>query len=579
MLKALKAWNRRRVLQRRINKAAPDYARWIDHNERRHPPAEPGIKISIVMPVFRPDMAQFRAAVLSVRSQSYGNWELCIADDASVDPELSAELLRMVATDKRIKLHVRAQNGHISLASNDALGMVTGEWVCLLDQDDLLSTDALAWVAWHVKRDPEMAFWYSDRDKITEDGQRFEPFFKPDFDLEMCLGQNYICHLAAMRTTVLKEIGGFRAGYEGAQDHDLFLRYISRVGVARVGHIPHVLYHWRSHPGSTAQALGNKDYAANAGVRAVESYLAHVSPGAHASLDARTATVRVRYPLPEHPPLVSIIIPTKDRLDLLKPCIDSIWGKTTYRSFEIIVIDNGTTDPATLAYLHKIGREGTARVFVDAGPFNYSRLNNRAATHACGDLLLLMNNDVEVVEPDWLAEMVSLAVRPRVGCVGAKLLYPNGRIQHGGLVLGIGGVAAHVLRGKDAYDSAYFNWLNLTHEVSAVTGACLLVSKSIYMEVDGLNEDRLAVAFNDVDFCLKVRARGYTNLYAAHAVLVHHESVSRGVDSSEKSVERWRKESHYMQATWGKELERDPYYNANLSLKSDEFAFDKRSRV
>ncbi len=573
MFKALRAWNRRRVQQRRVNKLAPDYAAWIRQNEQQRPPTGAALKISIVMPVFRPDLAHLRAAVQSILAQSHANWELCIADDASGDAALTALLTEMAQAEPRIKVHVRTENGHIAAASNDALRMATGEWVILCDQDDLLAVDALAWVAAFVAKDPQVAFWYSDRDKVTDEGQRYEPFFKPGFGQEMLLAQNYLCHLVAMRLDVLLEIGGFRPGFDGAQDHDLFLRYIAKVGGERVGHIPRVLYHWRAHSGSTALSLGNKSYASEAGVKAVADHVAQAVPGARACWDEKSSTIRVSYPLPDAAPLVSIVIPTRDRLDLLKVCVESVLSKTRYRPLELIIVDNGSAEAATLDYLQQLVRAGTARVLRDDGPFNYSRLNNRAAREASGEFLLLLNNDVEVMDADWLSEMVSLAVRPHVGCVGAKLLYPDGRIQHGGLVTGVRGVATHVLRGRARDDRAYFNWLNITHEVAAVTGACLLVPKALFLKLGGLDEEHLAVAFNDVDLCLKVRELGYAVIYAAHAVLIHHESVSRGLDSEEESVARWRKEVHHMKKRWAGVLECDPYYNPNLSRHGDGFEF------
>lgn len=579
MLEMLKAWNRKRVLRRRIERWAPDYSTWIAKHETSPPSSGADVLISIIMPVYRPNLAFFRAAVRSVIEQSNKNWELCIADDASCDSELSTELTRMMSVDARIKVVVRDKNGHIAAASNDALKLACGDWVCLMDQDDVLAPNAIAWLLYYIDKQPDTQFFYSDRDKITEQGERYEPYFKPGFGKEMFLAQNYLCHLTAMRSKIVAQLGGFRQGYDGAQDHDLFLRYLKSIAWQGIFHIPKILYHWRSHSGSTAQSLSNKNYAMSAGVAAVSDHFSQVECPPVVSWCAKSSSVLLEYPLPHPLPLVSIIIPTRDRLDLLSCCIESLRKNTNYANYELIVVDNGSVEPEALNYLNELMRSEDVVVIRDDGDFNFSRLNNIAARRAKGEFLLLLNNDIEVTSAEWLSIMVALANQEGVGCVGAKLLYPNGKIQHGGLVLGVGGVAAHVLRGRDCNDPVYFNWLNITHEVSAVTGACLLVSRDTYFTVGGLDEENLAVAFNDVDFCLKVMSSGYRNIYAARAVLTHHESVSRGLDSSKQSVARWRVESDFMKKKWRKFIDNDPFYNSNLSLRSDGFEFGDRSSV
>jgi glycosyltransferase involved in cell wall biosynthesis len=578
MLKSFKKWNRARIQRRRIQRKAPEYQEWIRLNEFSAPKLKYGPRISIIMPVYRPDMPFFKAAVNSVLNQTYRNWELCITDDASNDADLS-EQLHELTQDHRIKLHVRSVNGHISNASNDALAMSSGTWVCFLDQDDLLAPDALSWLVQAISTSPDIDLIYSDRDKVTEGDQRFDPYFKPALSMDLLLAQNYLCHFVALRKIIVDRIGGFRPGYEGAQDHDLFLRVIEHVGSTRVKHIPKILYSWRAHSGSTALSLGSKSYALSAGVRAVQDHMDRTCPGAMVHMDQNFGVIRVKYPLPEHLPLISIVIPTRDRVDLLKKCIDSLHAITSYRNFEIIIVDNGSIDPKTVGYLLRLEHDKQAMVLRSPGEFNFSRLNNLALPHVRGDFILLLNNDIEIIEPEWLTEMVRVACRPDVGCVGAKLLYPDGRIQHGGLVTGIGGVAGHVLRGMARNDGHYFNWLNVTHDVSAVTAACLLVATHLYRELGGLNELQLAVAFNDVDFCLRVRELGRRNIYVASAVLTHHESVSRGLDSAAESVRRWRSEAEYMKKRWHHTLNCDPFYNPNLSLQSDRFALAESTRA
>lgn len=535
--------------------------------------------ISVLMPVYQPRMEWLREAVESVRGQIYTHWELCIADDASPGREVREYLEGLAKEDSRIKVCFRSTNGHIPAATNSALDLASGEFVALLDQDDLLRGHALACVAEAIAEHPEAAMIYSDEDKI-EDGRRSDPYFKPDWDLYLMRCHNMFCHLGVYRTALVRELGGLREGLEGAQDWDLVLRCADRLKEDQIVHIPKVLYHWRIHRKSTAMAdSGAKPYALEAARRAISEHLQRRGIHGKVELIPEFSMFRIRYDLPAPEPLVSIVIATRDRVDLLRTCVESLISSTSYGNRELVIVDNGSKDGGTLAYLEKLRAEHGAVVVRDEGDFNFSRLNNRGVAAANGEFILLFNNDIEVTEGAWLTEMVSLAMQSGVGCVGARLWYPNGKLQHGGVILGLGGVAAHAHRGMPKGHYGYFNRACLTHTMSAVTGACLLVRKSLYEEVGGLDEENLVIGYNDVDFCLKLRSKGYRNLICAEADLIHHESASRGEDLSGAKLERFRKEGVVLRKRWGDLLDRDPAYNPNLTDSNEDFglAFPPRS--
>jgi GT2 family glycosyltransferase len=378
------------------------------------------------------------------------------------------------------------------------------------------------------------------------------------------------------KKSIIDQIGGFREGYEGSQDHDLALRFIEKIAPSQVQHIPRVLYHWRAHAQSTAQDSAAKPYAAIAGEKALTEHFARI--GVNARSEYCGYGYRVRYALPAKPRLVSLIIPTRNAHRLVRQCIESIRNKTVYTNYEIILVDNGSDDPESLRYFDELTTQGV-RVIRDDRPFNYSALNNAAVQQARGDLIGLINNDVEVIEPGWLCEMISHAERPEVGAVGAKLLYPNNTIQHAGVVIGLGGVAGHSHKYFEHDASGYFFRLKLTSAFSAVTAACLVIRKDVFQEVGGLDEDNLAVAFNDVDFCLKVREAGYRNIFTPYASLYHHESVSRGQDDTPEKRQRFSNELRYMKKKWGNTLLRDPAYSPNLTLDREDFALALTPRL
>jgi glycosyltransferase involved in cell wall biosynthesis len=534
--------------------------------------------ISVVMPTYNPKPDWLIEAIESVRKQIYQHWELCIADDVSTDPAVRPILESYAKEDARIKVVFREQNGHISAASNSALELVTGEWVALLDHDDLLAEQALFWVADAINSNPDLRLIYSDEDKLDEVGRRCDPYFKCDWNADLFYSQNLISHLGVYRSDLLNAIGGFRVGLEGAQDYDLALRCVEYIEPKQIHHIPRVLYHWRMHAASTAQFAGSKPYAMLAGEKALNEHLQRQGIIAKAEL-LDFGMYRVSYALPDTPPMVSLIIPTRNRLQLLRQCVESILKKTSYPNYEILIVDNGSDDPATLQYFREIESEARVRVLRDDRPFNYSALNNAAVKVARGELVALINNDIEVISPEWLSEMVSHALRPSIGAVGARLWYPNKKLQHGGVILGLGGVAGHSHKYLDHTQYGYFGRANLVQSFSAVTAACLVIRKTIFEEVGGLNETDLPIAFNDVDFCLRVREAGYRNVWTPYAELYHHESATRGLEDTPEKQARFDKEQHYMKQRWGDQLLNDPAYSPNLTLDHTDFSLAWPPRV
>lgn len=530
--------------------------------------------ISLLVPVYNPPVALLRECLESVIAQVYPHWQLCIADDASTDSQVRDCLLEFSKRDPRIKVVFREENGHIVKASNTALELVAGDYVGLLDHDDLLAPHALLRVAQQVVANPELLLVYSDEDKIDARGKRSNPHFKPDWNPDLLLGLNYICHLTVFRTQLIRSVGGFREGTEGSQDHDLLLRCMPYLSNRNVTRIPDVLYHWRTIKGSTAASPSGKDYTHNAGLRAVSDYLVAHHPGAQVVEGPLSNSYRTKWPLPDPLPKVSLLIPTRDGVNILKPCVDAILKNTDYTALEVLILDNQTTCPRTLAYFDELAVDDRVAIHRWDHPFNFSAINNFGAKMATGDIIGLVNNDIEPINADWLREMVSHAVRPDIGCVGAKLYYPNGAIQHAGVILGIGGVAGHSHKYFSPNSYGYFLRLKLVQNLSAVTGACLLVRKSVFDEVGGLDEEHLAIAFNDVDFCLKVREAGYRNIWTPYAELYHHESASRGPEDTEKNRERFLRETRVMRDRWGKVLDLDPAYNPNLTRRREDFSLE-----
>ena len=478
---------------------------------------------------------------------------------------------RLVKSDSRIVASFRDKNGHICAASNTALGLVSGEYVALMDHDDLLAANALYEVAAEINSHPDAQLIYSDEDKIDQQGHRYEPYFKPDWNPDLFLGQNYLSHLSIYSSTAVKAVGGFRTGFEGSQDWDLAMRVIDKIDPKSIRHIPKVLYHWRAIPGSTALVLSEKSYTIDAARKALVEHFERVGQAAEV-LPVNGGHWRIKYPVPQPPPLVSLIVPTKNAVALLRQAIESIVSHTSYSNYEIIVVDNGSDDPATLDYFKQLEelKAVVARVVTYPGPFNYSAINNYAVAQAAGELVGFLNNDVEVINSDWLNELVSQAMRPGVGAVGAMLYYPLDTVQHAGVILGLGGVAGHPFKQFPRGNEGQMNRLRLVQNYSAVTAACLVVRKDRFLKVGGFDEKNLPIAFNDVDLCCKLLKAGLRNVWSPYAEFYHHESATRGAEDTPAKQARFKTEIDYMTSTWGF-CWNDPAYNPNLTLIGEDF--------
>lgn len=527
---------------------------------------------SVLVPVYNPNLQFLQAAFDSVKNQIYPAWELCLVDDASTDPMVRPFLEEMARSDARVRLEFRQSNGHIAACSNTALELARGEWCALLDQDDVLTPHALAAVACEIADHPEAGIIYSDEDKIDAQGVRSNPYFKGDWNPELFLGQNFVNHLGVYRSSLLKELGGFREGFDGSQDYDLVLRCTEKLQGNQIRHIPRVLYHWRKAEGSVAGDAKAKPYAKEAARRALADHLRRRGLAGRVEACPQNAeSHRAIYEIAEPQPLVSIVIPTRDRIDLLERCINSMRETTEYPRLEFVIVDNGSTERETRDYLRTIKKEIAAHIVREEGEFNFSRLINRGVRETTGEVLAILNNDIEAENSGWLREMVSYAVRPEIGAVGARLWYPNRTLQHGGVVLGLGGVAGHALHRSPRGHPGYFNNLFLSRHCSAVTAACMVVRKTVFEQAGGFDEVNLPISFNDIDFCLRLRALGLQNIWTPHANLIHHESASRGHHTAPEEQEQIFRESIFMQEKWAPELLEDPFYNPNLTLNSPGF--------
>ena len=527
--------------------------------------------ISVIMPTYNTPELYLREAIDSVLAQVYDRFELCIADDASTAPHVRAILEEYAAMDDRIQLVFRPENGHIAHASNSALALASGEFVALFDHDDVLTPDALFENVrvLNAHRDADMI--YSDEDKVDDKGHRSNPYFKPDWSPDTFLSRNYVSHLGVYRRSLVLEVGAFRPGFEGSQDYDLVLRIVERT--SRIYHIPRVLYHWRIHAASVASGVGVKNYAYDAAMNAIaEAMHRRSEPGRVEMLKDDPGNYVVRYDL-KRDWKVSIIIPTRDHAEDLERCLSSIFTKSSYRNFEVVVLDNGSVENDTAVCFAKWRSLEPERVKIVPHdvPFNYSEINNYAVQQSSGEIVLLLNNDTEVIARDWIEAMLEQAQRPAVGCVGAKLLYEDDTIQHAGVVMRIGGVAGHSHRFYDRDAPGYFHVIKTINNYSAVTAACLMVRREIWDRMGGLDE-QLTVAFNDVDFCLRVREAGYRNVYVPHAELYHYESKSRGYDDTPLKIARSIGEQQFMQARWNVASTDDPYYSPHLSLTSEDYS-------
>ncbi|WP_294561624.1 glycosyltransferase family 2 protein [uncultured Traorella sp.] len=549
-----------------------DYLSWLSKqkSEKDLEPLSYRPLISILIPVYNVGEKILSECLDSILNQSYSNFEICLADDCSTKKETLNTLKRYEKKDSRVKVVYRKTNGHISAATNSALNIAKGEFIALVDNDDVLDKNALYENILALNKDKHIDFIYSDEDKLDFNGRRCDPHFKPDYSPDTLLSLNYICHFSVIRKKLVEEVGGFELGMEGAQDYDLFLKIVEKTN--RIHHIPKILYHWRMVEGSTSASMDNKDYASDKGKLAIENALIRRNIKGHVEIDSKSLYYCVVYEYEE--PLVSIIIPTKDHADITERCLQSIYEKTTYKNFEILLVNNRSIEQETYELFDKYTKMYSNFKVIDADmEFNYSKINNLAVNQSKGDVIVLLNNDTEVITSDWLKIMVGYALQPHVGAVGAKLLYPDMTVQHAGIILGLGGVASHAYIGSSRDDVGAYGRLRVPYNYSGVTAACLVIRKSVFNEVGQLEKD-LSVAYNDVDLNLKLLEAGYLNVLVPQVELLHYESKSRGSDTTSEKYKRFLLEQEYMYSKWKSKVRSDRFYNANFSYKGW-FVLDK----
>jgi len=536
-------------------------------------------KISIITPVWNVDEKWLRLAIESVINQVYPHWELCLADGGSTKPHIRQVLNEYAAKDSRIKVKFLGENKGIAGNSNEALALVTGEFVGFLDHDDELAPFALYEVVKLLNQNQNLQFVYSDEDKIDERGNRKNAYFKPDWSPDMFLSHNYLCHFSVIRKTLIDSAGGFRPGYDGSQDYDLFLRVTERIPANEIAHISKILYHWRMIGGSAASQLSAKPYAFVSAKKALTDALARKEIRGEVGDGLFQGSYRVQYAIKDNPK-ISIIIPTKDNVEILQRCIQSILEKTAYHNFEIVIVDNQSRNRETFDFYQSLKDNPKIRLLDYDKPFNFSAINNFAVDQIDSPYILFLNNDTEVFSREWLSAMLEHAQREKIGAVGAKLLYPDNTIQHAGIVLGIIGnppLGGHAHRHLPDGHHGYFGRVDTIQDVSAVTAACLLMKKEVFEQIGGFDE-KLQIAFNDVDLCLKIRDSGYLLVYTPYAILLHHESLSRGYEDTPEKQKRFAGEVNYVREKWGDIIDDgDPYYNRNLTRDKEDFSIQVKN--
>lgn len=512
--------------------------------------------ISFIVPVYNVSSELLKECLDSLLNQSYQNFEICLCDDHSSLTETIETLKEYENKYDNVHVIYREENGMISQASNSAISIAKGEFIAFVDNDDVVEKDALYYVVNALNKNKYLDLIYTDEDKIDFTGKYMEPHFKPDYSPDTLMGINYICHLCVLRKKIVNEVGGFRKEYDGSQDYDLFMRVLDKTD--RVYHVDKVLYHWRQTPESTAGYLGSKNYAYEAGKRALEDTLKRRNVNGEILENPRFSGYLTKYKAEDY--YISIIIPMKDQADVSRRCFESIYQRSDRRKFEIIVIDNGSVESRTMELFEEYRKKDNFKVIRIDSEFNYSHLNNEGVKHAKGNYLLFLNNDTEFIQEDTIEWMVGYASIDHVGCVGAKLLYPDKRVQHAGVVLGFGGVAGHIYVANSYNDNGMFGRLVMPYNYTAVTAACLMIKKSKFKEAGGFDE-RLKVALNDVDLNLSVMSKGYYNVCLSNVEVLHYESKSRGYEVSSEKQNRFKMEQEYMVSKWGEELERDRYFS------------------
>ena len=563
-------------LLERFEEREVEYQEWYEKNrpseeelarQRKKKWKEP-VTISVLVPAYRTPEVFLRQMIESVLNQTYPHLELCIADGSGENISVEKVVKEYQTKDQRVRYQRLEKNEGIAGNTNAAIRMATGDYLALFDPDDLLAPNALFEVASAIEKDKADVV-YTDEDKVTSDlKEHFQPHFKPDFNPDLLCSNNYICHLFVVKRSLALKLGGQDPAYDGAQDYDFIFRCTEEA--EKIVHIAKILYHWRVHQASTADTPTSKMYAFDAGKRAIEAHLQRIGAKAEVSHTKDLGFYRVKYQVQGNPK-VSIVIPNKDEKETLKKCLESIWQKTTYSNYEIILVENNSTTREIRDYYQELdGKNGVRVVYWDK-EFNYSAINNFGISYAKGDYILCLNNDITVISPEWMEELLANCQRPEVGIVGARLYYPDNTIQHAGIVLGMGGCAGSLFVGLARSRGGYLHKAALQQDLSAVTAACFMVKKEAFEKVGGF-EEKLAVAFNDVDFCLKVRHAGYLVVYDPYAELYHHESKTRGYENTEAKKRRFQEEIEYMRCHWMPDILRDPYYNENLSLKASDYS-------
>lgn len=532
--------------------------------KQRHHHFEYSPLISVAVPAYRTPEKFLAQMIDSLLAQTYGNWELCIANGSPEDSAMKKVLEEYTKKDSRIRVSELTENKGIAGNTNAALEMAQGEFVGLLDHDDLLAPNALYEIVRALDEDRNLDAVYTDEDKVTTElDEHFQPHLKPDFNLDLLRSNNYICHFFVVRRSIVQKVGGFCQEFDGAQDHDFIFRCIETA--EKVGHIPEILYHWRTHKASTADNPASKMYAFDAGKRAIEAHLKRTGTEGIVSHTPDLGFFRVKYPV-QGQPLVSVIIPNKDEKETLKACIDSIREKTEYPNYEIIIVENNSTTDEIFQYYKELSQDPRIRLLRWKKEFNYSAINNYGVCHANGEYLLFLNNDVTVITPGWIKELLGVCQRPEVGAAGVKLIYPDNTIQHAGCVIGLGGIAGHMFVDMPANRTGYLHKASILQDMSVVTAACMMMKRTAFEEAGGFTE-KLPVAFNDVDLCLKVRKNHKLIVYDPYVQLYHMESKTRGAEDNKEKVRRFQEEIEYMRCQWIDILKKgDPYYNKNLSL-------------
>lgn len=561
-----------------------DYGEWYsltkptaeELEEQRKKVFDAPVKFSIVIPAFKTPERFLREMLDSIAEQTYANWEVCVADGSPAGQSCERVLEQYAKKDSRFKYVILGENKGISGNTNAAMDMATGDYIVLADHDDKLTPNALYECAKLLQEHPGCDCFYSDEDKLDMDGGAlFDPHFKPDFNIDLLCSVNYICHLFVVSHDLAAQVGGFRQEYDGAQDYDFIFRCIEAVSPEEICHVPKILYHWRCHEESTAENPESKTYAFESGKRAIEEHYRRTGIDAEVYQGEFLGLYRTRFHR-DHDPLISIIIPNKDHIDDLKRCMDSIDQKSTYKNYEYIIVENNSTDDATFQYYKKLEAENPkAHVVYWDKEFNYSAINNYGAAFAKGEYLLLLNNDTEIINEDCLEELLGYCMRSDVGAVGARMYYEDDTIQHAGVVIGFGGIAGHCFVLQPRGTTGYCHRIICAQDYSAVTAACMMVKREAFDKVGGLTEE-LAVAFNDIDFCMKLREAGYLIVYNPYAELYHYESKSRGLEDTPEKVARFNKEIQIFERRWPDIMrDGDPYYNPNLTLKSQDFSLKR----